>query len=66
MVKTKLFMGTVTKPSVEDELNKFIKELTSNQIVDVKFNTNLANIKKNDGTTDLIVISSSLIIYEEE
>lgn len=65
MVKTKIFMGTITKPTVEDELNRFLKELTQNQLVDVKFNTNLANIKKADNTSDLLIMSSVMVVYEE-
>lgn len=65
MVKNKIFMGTVTTPNIDEELNAFLKELTQNQLIDVKFNTNLANIKKADNTSDLIILSSALVLYEE-
>lgn len=65
MVKTKEFKGTINVPNIDEPLNKFVKELSAEQLIDIKFNTNLANIKKKDGTTDLIVISTALLVYEE-
>lgn len=65
MVKSEIIMGTITEPNISDKLNKFLKELTQNQLIDVKFNTNLANIKKADNTSDLLLISSAMVLYED-
>lgn len=65
MVKSKTFIGTITQPSIEEDLNLFLKQITQEQLADVKFSTNLANIKKSDGTTGIIVITSALVMYEE-
>lgn len=64
MIKVKEFKGTITEPDIQDKLEKFIKELSVDDIVDIKFNTNMVNIKKADGSTDIISLSSVLLIYE--
>lgn len=65
MVKVKEFIGTITVPHVNDEINNFVKELSPEQIIDLKYNTNVVNIKKSDGSTSMIVLSSALLVYEE-
>lgn len=65
MVKIKEFKGNINIPSVEESLNKFIKELRQDQILDVKYNSNVVNIKKENGSTDVILLSSVLLMYEE-
>lgn len=64
MLKTKEFIGTINVPQVQDEVNSFIKELTSDQIIDLKYNTNVVNIRKTDGSTSMIILSSALLVYE--
>lgn len=65
MVKIKEFKGNINIHSVEESLNKFIKELRQDQILDVKYNSNVVNIKKENGSTDVILLSSVLLMYEE-
>lgn len=67
MLKTKEFKGTIVEPDVSDKINAFIKDisLNPNQIIDIKYNTNLLNIKKTDGSNDMILFGSALLIYED-
>lgn len=65
MLKTKEFKGTINVPSIENEINKFLKEMDTDQIIDLKYNSNIVNYKKADGSTDVVVISSALLLYEE-
>jgi hypothetical protein len=65
MLKTKEFKGNINKTGIEDDLNAFVKELSAESVVDIKYNSNIANIKKADGSTDLIVLTSALVIYDD-
>lgn len=64
MIKAKEFKGRIEKPNIDDEMSEFLKEITTEQIVSVSFATNLATIKRNDGGTGTITISSALLLYE--
>lgn len=65
MLKTKEFKGTINVPSIDNEINNFLKEMSSEQVIDLKYNSNVVNYKKSDGSTDVIVITSALLLYEE-
>ena len=66
MLKTKEFRGTINTPYIEDDINKFLKDLTAEQVLDMKYNSNIVNYKKADGSSDIIVLTSALILYDEE
>jgi len=65
MLKTKEFIGNIKDSSVEDALNEFLTKIDAEDIVDVKYNTNIVSIRKSDGTADTKIISSALLIYQE-
>lgn len=66
MLKTKNFNGSVESPSPEKELNAFLKEVDADNIIDVKYSTNAVTIRKNDGTTGVVIITNVLVLFDEE
>ena len=65
MVKVKEIKGNIAEPSVEKKVNEFIRSINHEDVLDVAYNTNLVRIEKADGETDVVVISSVLITYED-
>lgn len=67
MLKSQEFKGSIVEPDVCEKINAFIKDnkFEPSQIIDIKYNTNILNIKKSDGTNDMLLLSSAMLLYED-
>lgn len=61
MIKTKIFLQGLDKPSIDKQINKWITEHPDYIIVDVKFNSNIYT----DDDYDTNLFYSALVIYRE-
>lgn len=61
MIKTKIFLQGLDKPSIDKQINKWITEHPDCIIVDVKFNSNIYT----DDDYDTNLFYSALVIYRE-
>lgn len=61
MIKTKIFVQGLEKPSIDRQINKWITEHPDHIIVDVKFNSNIYT----DDDYDTNLFYSALVIYRE-
>lgn len=61
MIKTKIFLQGLDKPSIDKQINKWIDQNPDYIIVDVKFNSNIYT----DDDYDTNLFYSALVIYRE-
>lgn len=61
MIKTKIFVQGLEKPSIDKQINEWITKHPDIIIVDVKFNSNIYT----DDNYDTNLFYSALVIYRE-